>query len=112
MDVENLSYEELLELARSKAPTAVSVWREVDVDGIHVRVNNNAVRSWKAFDLLSTIGDELTPLAVRKMVDFIELTTDMTEAKLLDLCGGEYASVDDVVQLASKIIMNCYPKNS
>lgn len=111
MDVENLSREELLEIVKA-VPTAASEWREVDVNGLAVCVNEKAAKSWKAFDLLSTIPEELTPLAVRKMVDFIELTTDVTEERLLEACGGEYASVDDVVTLASQIITHCYPKNS
>ena len=111
MDVDNLTREELLELLAEKKAEPEDRWREVDVDGIAVRVDTRAVKSWKAFDIMAGIGDELTPQAIRRMVDFIEFTTDMTERKMLDLCGGDMASVEDVVELASKILSHCYPKN-
>lgn len=111
MDVNNLSYEELLELAASKAPARDNT-RTVDVDGLIVHVDDVAARSWKAFSIISECGEELTPYSLRKMVEFIELVTDVDEAKMLEICGGELASVDDMATLAAKIVTYCYPKVS
>jgi len=110
MDANELSYEELLALAKSKAPVKDDM-RTVDVDGLIVHVNDKAARSWKAFDIISECGEELTPHSLRKMVEFIELVTDVDEAKMLDACGGEFASVNDMAMLAAKIVTYCYPKN-
>lgn len=110
MDVNELGYEELLELAKSKAPVE-SGMRTVDVDGFIVHVNDAATRSWKAFDILSEIGEDLTPKSLRKMFEFIGLVTDVDEQKILEYCGGELALFEDVVVLASKIAASVYPKN-
>lgn len=105
----DLSYEELLEIAKAKAPETSA--RTVDVDGLIVHVNDAAARSWKAFNIISEVDAELTPYSLRKMVEFIELVTDVDEAKMLETCGGELASVDDMATLAAKIVTYCYPKN-
>ena len=110
MDANELSYEELLALAKSKAPANDGL-RTVDVDGLIVHVNDKAARSWKAFDIISQCGEELTPFTLRKMIEFIELVTDVDESKMLEICGGDYASIDDMALLAAKIVTHCYPKN-
>ena len=110
MDVNELSYDELLEIAKSKAPDTPDM-RTIDVDGFIVRVNDAATRSWKAFDILSEVGEDLTPKSLHKMFEFIELVTDANEQKILEYCGGELAPFEDVVILASKIAASVYPKN-
>lgn len=94
--------------------TTTGAWRDVEVDGFAFRVSDEAARSWKAFDLMADLaaeGENLTPLALRKMMRFVEFVTDADEGRILEACGGELASAEDVVRLVSKIAAECHPKN-
>lgn len=106
MDVNELSADELRKLADEKTTT-----RTLDIDGLVVHVDTEKCKSWNAFKIMSSIGIELDVHTMQKMIDFIELVTDVDEQTIIEHCGGESASFESVVLTVSKIVSECYPKN-
>jgi len=106
MDVNELSADELRKLADEK-----STVRTIDVDGLVVHVDTAKCKSWHAFKIMSSVDAELNAETLQKMIDFIELVTDIDEQTIIEHCGGESASFESVVLTVSKIVSECYPKN-
>lgn len=108
MDVNELSAEELRKLADEKSNAGERV---IDVDGMTVHIDVDKCASWKAFKIMSAVTDELSFETLRAMLDFIEYLTDVDEAKIIEHCGGDDASLESVVQTVAQIVSECYPKD-
>ena len=114
MNLEDMSREELIEAAKKaggETPAASDRYKTVEVDGLEVTVDMDKVRSWNMFKLVSQLDGELDARTVGLMFDIIKLATDVDEDAIVDHCGGDAASMEDVVRTASLIIAELYPKN-
>lgn len=111
MNAEEMSPEQLMELARAKAGEVHEGVRVVDVGGLSVSIDDAKARSWQAFRLVSRITSDVTPETVDAIMGFLAMATDVDEARLVEHCGGESASIEQVLELAARILEACYPKN-
>ena len=105
MDVTELTADELRELAnqRSNAKT-------LDIDGLTVHVDSEKCKSWKAFRIMAQFTNGVTPQSLQTMIDFVELVSDVDEAAIVEHCGGDNASLEDVLNVISQIIVEATPK--
>lgn len=116
MEVENMTAEELYQLAAAKAGATddaapASSTRHVTVDGLEVAINEKRIKSWQAFKIVSKLNGEFNMDTAQLMFEFISYVTDCDEAAIVEHCGGEDAQLEDVVRTAAQIINECYPKN-
>lgn len=112
MNVEEMSAEQLMALAQTKAEhVSATSTRTVEVDGLVVHVDDTKTKGWNAFRILSGVVGEVTPEAVDAMMAFIDLVTDTNEQAIIEHCGGDTATIEDVLRVASTIVEECYPKN-
>ena len=83
------------------------------MDGNTFTIENKKLQSWTAFDLLRKFQAKETQDydRVAALVQLVEYITGTTEKELVGLCGGEDASLVEVVTFAQKIITAAYPKN-
>lgn len=112
MNVEDMTVEELKALVESRAgaEAPASSVRHITVEGMEVCINEDAVKGWKAFRLASKLDGTVTSETIGTMMEFVALVTDTDEAAIVEHCGGESASFEDVVRVASEILMECSPK--
>lgn len=116
MEVENMTAEELYQLAAAKAGATddaapANSTRHVNVDGLEVAINEKRVKSWRAFKMVSKLNGDLNPDSARLMLDFVSYVTDCDEDAIVEHCGGDDASMEDVIRTAAQIMNECYPKN-
>ena len=112
MNVEEMSAEQLMALAQEKAGDAPAASiRTVEVEGLVVQVDDAKTKSWPAFRILSGVVGDVTPESIESMMGFIALVTDVNEKTIVEHCGGDTASFEDVLRVASAIIGACYPKH-
>ena len=107
MNIEDMTAEQLRELAAAKAQGDT---REVDIDGLIVHIDSAKCKSWKAFKMFSSLSSDMDFESMQRMMDFIAFCTDTDEDAIVEHCGGENASIDDVVNVVAKIISECFPK--
>ena len=116
MNVEDMTAEQLFEAAAAKAgvdtPATSTSTKTVEVDGHEIVVDIAAVQSWPAFKVMQKIysGDSDMDRA-NGMLALIELVTDVDEARLLEMAGGQNAPFIAVLTMASKILAAIFPKN-
>lgn len=111
MNADNMTADELYALAQQKAGSAQEV-REMDVDGLAVKVYPHKANSWKAYRILREAmgaGDDMARFDA--MLALVTLATDVDEERIIEHCGGEEAQTPDVVRIVSEIVAGCYPKN-
>ena len=84
----------------------------VEVDGHKIKVDQDKTKSWKALRLIHSIEEEEDTGRVIALMSFVEYVSGMGETEILELLGGEDASVESVVGFATEFIGSCYPKNS
>lgn len=109
MDVNDMTADELRKLADEKSSEP---YREIEVDGLTVHVDNVKCKSWEAFKIMASISDKkLNAETISTMVQFVELVTDVDEERIIEHCGGENASFESVLTLIAKIVNECQPKN-
>ena len=106
MDVNELSADELRKLADEKSNV-----KTLDVDGLIVHVDMDKCKSWKAFRLMANMTSDLTPDTLQTMLDFVEAISDVDEDIIVEHCGGDDATLEDVVRTISTIIAESQPKN-
>lgn len=112
MNVEDMTFDELKALVESRAgDSPASSVRHITVDGMGVAIDTDAVKSWRAFRLASKLDGTFDADTVDIMMQFIDLVTDTDETGIIEHCGGDRASLEDVVRVASLILTECYPKN-
>ena len=107
MDVNELTSEELRKLADERSNV-----KTLDIDGLVVHVDTAAVKSWKAFRVASQITEDLTPQSLQVMIEYVELISDVNEQAIVSHCGGDNASLEDVVRTIARIINEASPKKS
>lgn len=116
MQAEEMTAEQLMELARAKAgaETVPAASRVIDVDGLAVTVDGGKLKSWDALKLMRRIDekrDNVDMDAIDAMFAFVAYVSDATEERIVEHCGGGTAPIEDVVGLLSRVMVECYPKN-
>lgn len=87
--------------------------RDAEVNGCKFAVDDDKFKSWGAFKLMGVISDEnRTPYErTACMFKLIEAVTDLKEADIIELAGGEDADAQAVFELLAAIISEAAPKN-
>lgn len=113
MDAENMSVDELLELARQKQGEAETPRETVEVNGFKFHVNAARLGGWRAFKLVSALDDpQLSEFGkVQAAIDLMEYLTDLKADDIVDALGGDLASPMEVLDTVTKVIAAVYPKN-
>lgn len=115
MNAEEMTAEQLMELAQAKAAgdeLAASSSRVVDIDGVKVTIDVAKLQSWNAFNLIRGIENDENQLSkIDAAMRFVEYVSDFDEEAIVQHCGGDDAAASVVVAFAMRIIQGCYPKN-
>ena len=111
MDAESMTTEELYALAQSKEDSGAEA-RTLDIEGLAVTVYPAKARTWKAYRILRDAmhsPDDMQRFDA--LLALVAFATSVDEEAIIAHCGGDDASVEDVVRVASKIVAECTPKN-
>lgn len=113
MNVEDMSAEQLMAAAEAKAgeQSSAASTREVEVFGHRIVIDITKLQTWRAFKLIRMIDNGNEVEKVDGAVEFAVMVSDKTEDEIVEMLGGDDATVMDVVQFAMAIIMECAPKN-
>lgn len=83
-----------------------------EVLGVEFDVNKERVGSWRMFQLFQAAQKSVDDFdkidAVMSIACYI---TDMTADEFIEKCGGEDAPLTKVLEIASTLISEAYPKN-
>ena len=87
--------------------------RTDEIRGHAYTIEDTAFRSWAAFELIAVVSDDKqTPFdRAGSMFKLVELVTNLKKADVIEIAGGESASVDDVLGVLAEIIAKIAPKN-
>ena len=111
MNAEEMTAEQLMELAREKGGPDTGA-AEHEVDGVRFKVRPERLRSWTAVKMISQLRDGEVDLGkMLAMMDFVCFATDLDEGAILDHCGGEDAPFDDVMVFLADVSKAIFPKN-
>ena len=111
MNAEEMSPEQLMELARAKSGAMPPETRTIEVDGLTVTIDGAKVMSWPAWRIASKVTGEVSVETVDAMMQFVALVSDVDEAAIVAHHGGDSAPIEDVIGTAARILEACYPKN-
>ena len=116
MNVEEMTADQLMELAEQKAGEklpATSTSKTIEVDGHTITVKPKRIASWVAFDVVRKINNKnATDFdKITNIFRLVEYITGLSEQDIVEMAGGEEAALNDVVALANNIIVAVYPKN-
>ena len=103
MDIESMSADQLIELARSKRST-----RHVEVGGVGFDVDEAAARSWDVFELLLGAENAGPREQISMSFALVEKACGITKEQFVALVGqDDYLHVLDVL---SKLVSEIVPK--
>ena len=119
MNAEDMSYEELLALAKIKqAQQGIVIeakpnMRRVTVRGIPVTIDETRLASWRAFELVGKMdSDKLSEFEkMDAAFETVEFLTGMSKAEVIGELGGDLADVRDVTEFVAEVIQAAYPKD-
>ena len=83
----------------------------VEVRGNEYEVDEKALKSWRAFDLVRKMESGGEMAKVDAAIQFVELVCGTTEDEIVESCGGDEAEAADVIGVVFDLIKGCYPKN-
>lgn len=112
MDANEMTPEQLMELAKEKAggePDPET--RTIEVDGQPVTVRLDRLRKWKAMELVERVDTAKGTTRWMAALDLVEYVTDMDRESVVARFGGDDAEAADVIAFAFEVIKGCYPKN-
>jgi len=130
MNVEELTAEQLMELAYAKqaegfeplgeqlmakagaeqAPAPST--RTIEVEGLAVTVYEERLKSWHALDLMRKISriDDLNLDALDALEEFVAYVSDVTMERLVEHLGGPDVPMERVVGALVELAVKLYPK--
>ena len=87
--------------------------RVEEINGRMFNVDDAAFKSWAAFEHIAIFSDEnKTPFErTNAMFALLEVATDLKKQDIIELAGGESASVQDVLDILAKAVAKAAPKN-
>lgn len=84
----------------------------VTVRGDELAIDENAIKSWRAFNLFRTIEEDESNFAKAAAVfELAQLLCGLDGAAIAERCGGDAADAGDVIGYALEIIQAAIPKN-
>ena len=97
----------------SAGALGTSPLRPVTVQGVEVHVDDSKAASWKAFKMVGVISDPDAAVTAKMqaMFDLIGYVTDTDEDEIVERCGGDDASVQNVMEFATALVAEAVPKN-
>lgn len=114
MNIEDMTAEQLMEAAKAKAgaETPASSMRIINIDGMEVQIDTKAIHSsWKVFRLGTQVEEGDFAQNIGTMMEIIENITNVNEAMIVEHCGGDSATIEDVMGVVTKILTEATPKN-
>lgn len=97
-----------METAGEESPATVE---DVEVMGHRVKVDMGRLQTWRAFKLVRLIDEGNDLERIDAAVAFAELVSDKDEDEIVEMMGGDDATIMDVVAFSLAIIQAVYPKN-
>ena len=85
--------------------------KEVEVLGHQVNIDMGRLQTWRAFKLVRKIDEGNDLERIDAAVAFAELVSDKDEDAIVEMMGGDDATIMDVVGFSLAIIQAVYPKN-
>ena len=85
--------------------------RTVEVRGREYEVDEKALGSWRAFNLVRKMESGREMEKVDAAIGFVELVCGATEDDIVEACGGDDAEAAEVIAVVFDLIKGCYPKN-
>lgn len=115
MDAEQMTADQLMELAQAKAGGDVlpAAPRSVTVDGLEVHIYDGKLNTWESFKLLRAIREHTGDFdidAFDALMAYVEHVTDATEERIVEHCGGADAPIERVVSTVAAIAAEITPK--
>lgn len=111
MEAENMTAEELMELAAAKQPKEES--KLITVGGHEFKVYPSRFMHWKAFRLVALMDD--TEVSEFQKIDaalaLVTYVTDMTADEFIERLGGDTTNVKEIMTACAEIIAEVAPKN-
>lgn len=84
----------------------------VEIRGTEVSVDPAAMKTWKAFHLFRAIEESESVFAKADAAfELTEMVSGLTEADIVERCGGETADIDAVLGFALDVVKAASPKN-
>lgn len=111
MDAQEMTADELMELAKAKAGEPSPAAPAVTVRGMQLAIDREKLASWKAFGMVEKMEAGEGLASARAAVDFACYVAGIDEAAIVEACGGEDAKTMDVLSFAREIIAACNAKN-
>lgn len=107
MDAREMSADELMELARSKAGAAAPAPAPVrTLRGLSFQADPARLRSWKALSLMGEMQSDNPFERTRATMGFCTYITGLDEERIVEACGGEDADASEVLGFAQEIILS------
>lgn len=84
----------------------------VEIRGTEVSVDPAAMKTWKAFHLFRAIEESESVFEKADVAfELTEMVSGLTEADIVERCGGETADMDAVLGFALDVVKTASPKN-
>jgi len=86
--------------------------KKVEVNGIEFDVSTEKLAGWHVFQLLKQARQNTNDYEqIDAVMEIVTYITGLTVDEFVDMCGGEDMPITDIMQTATALIMEAYPKN-
>lgn len=83
-----------------------------EVSGVEFDVIKERIESWRAFQLFKTVQQaEDNVVKIDAVMEIACYITDMQLDEFIDKCGGVDVPIMKIIETASTLIAQAYPKN-
>lgn len=86
--------------------------KSIEIGGAQFEVDAAKLGSWRVFNMLKKVRTSEDDFGrVDLLMEIACYITGLELDAFIEKCGGDEASAEHVISLASKLIMAAYPKN-